>query len=1018
MSKKNSSHGRSRSLNRRRFSTSSQAAAMQVQTTTFNSGSRWNRWEPHIHAPGTVLNDQFKGVDKWDRYLEALENATPSIRALGLTDYYSTDTYERVVEAKRNGRLAGCELIFPNIEMRLALGTVKGKWVNIHLLVSPDDPNYLDELKRFLARLTFKAHGDTYSCSKDDLIRLGQRVDPKLKDHGAALRCGSEQFKVAFEELRQAYRESVWAKENILVAVAGSETDGTSGVRESADTTLRQEVEKFAHIIFASSAAQRDFWLGRGSLSEDEIRKRYGNLKPCMHGSDAHEARTVGVPDGDRFSWIKGIPAFDTLRQACIDPAGRAFVGEEPPVRATPSQVIARVEIKDAPWATTPVLELNPGLIAIIGARGSGKTALADTIAHGCDATSDRLSPASFLQRAQELLAGASVTLTWQEGDEISRHLDGSDEWSAAEYPRARYLSQKFVEELCSATGMTDELLREIERVIFEAHPLADRDGAVEFEELRELRTMRFREARAREEDALADISERIGTELEKTKLVVSLRKQLQEKIKLIEGYTKDRSKLVTKGSEMRVKRLVELSTAADKVRGYLRFFASKEQSILAIKDEVTGLRTHGAPEALRKMSERHKASALKADEWNPFLLDYTGDVDDVITSHLASARKGTKEWKGVARVAEDPNVALIPDDAELEKQPLALLEAEVTRLEKLVSVDKDTTNKFAAISKRITEETAALQRLNERLVDCEGAKERAKLLAQEREAAYQRVFDAIVSEEGVLRDLYSPLMTRLQAGGGAMKRLSFSVGRIADVDGWAAAGEALLDLRRQGPFKGRGSLREAASASLKSAWETGDPRAVTDAMAAFQSKNRDGLLEHSPVPKSEQADYREWSKRFAKWLYGTEHIRIQYSIDYDGVDIRKLSPGTRGIVLLLLYLALDDADDRPLIIDQPEENLDPKSIFDELVGLFVDAKSKRQVVIITHNANLVVNTDADQVIVARAGPHAPGQLPPISYDSGGLESAHIRQAVCDILEGGERAFQERARRLRVSLER
>src|SRR5439155_4264975 len=154
------------------------------------------------------------------------------------------------------------------------------------------------------------------------------------------------------------------------------------------------------------------------------------------------------------------------------------------------------------------------------------------------------------------------------------------------------------------------------------------------------------------------------------------------------------------------------------------------------------------------------------------------------------------------------------------------------------------------------------------------------------------------------------------------------------------------------------------------------------------------------------------------KWLYSTDHISIHYSVNYEGVDIRKLSPGTRGIVLLLLYLALDDADDRPLIIDQPEENLDPKSIFDELVGLFQEAKTKRQVIMVTHNANLVVNTDADQVIVARARPHAPGQLPPISYLSGGLESSQIRQAVCDILEGGERAFRERARRLRVSLDR
>jgi energy-coupling factor transporter ATP-binding protein EcfA2 len=117
--------------------------------------------------------------------------------------------------------------------------------------------------------------------------------------------------------------------------------------------------------------------------------------------------------------------------------------------------------------------------------------------------------------------------------------------------------------------------------------------------------------------------------------------------------------------------------------------------------------------------------------------------------------------------------------------------------------------------------------------------------------------------------------------------------------------------------------------------------------------------------------------------------------------------------VLLLLYLALDDHDDRPLIIDQPEENLDPKSVFDELVSLFITAKSKRQVIMVTHNANLVINTDADQIIIAEAGPHPTGGLPPISYMAGGLEDAQIREAVCNILEGGEEAFRERARRLR-----
>jgi hypothetical protein len=70
----------------------------------------------------------------------------------------------------------------------------------------------------------------------------------------------------------------------------------------------------------------------------------------------------------------------------------------------------------------------------------------------------------------------------------------------------------------------------------------------------------------------------------------------------------------------------------------------------------------------------------------------------------------------------------------------------------------------------------------------------------------------------------------------------------------------------------------------------------------------------------------------------------------------------------------------------------------------------------ITHNANLVVNIDADQVTVAKCGPHRGGYLPELSYQSGGLENAAIRKEVCKILEGGETAFKGRAKRLRVRI--
>lgn len=131
-------------------------------------GSRWRRWDPHIHAPGTVLNDQYRG--NWESFLERIEASDPPIRALGITDYYSVDLYETVVAKRKAGRIPNVNLIFPNVEMRYGIGTGKGSPVNVHLLVSPDDPNHVEELRRFLRALTFEAHGEVFRCDRGELV--------------------------------------------------------------------------------------------------------------------------------------------------------------------------------------------------------------------------------------------------------------------------------------------------------------------------------------------------------------------------------------------------------------------------------------------------------------------------------------------------------------------------------------------------------------------------------------------------------------------------------------------------------------------------------------------------------------------------------------------------------------------------------------------------------------------------------------------------------------------------------
>ncbi|MGH9699789.1 MAG: TrlF family AAA-like ATPase [Candidatus Acidiferrales bacterium] len=989
-----------------------------------NRGSEWRRWEPHIHAPGTVLNDQFGRDNAWGNYLATLESATPRIEAVAVTDYYVTDTYEEMVRQRNLGRLPDVQLIFPNIEVRLDVAARSG-FVNLHLLVSPEDPDHLVEVQRILRRLQFNAHGDRFDCTREELIRLGKRADTTIRDDRGALAHGATQFKVNFTQLREVLSQSEWAKKNILIAVAGGAGDGTSGVRQAADATLRQEIEKFSHVIFASSQAQREFWLGRRAVSVNDLRARYNGCKPCLHGSDAHDQLATGQPSDNRFSWIKGALTFDALRQACIDPGDRAYVGAEPPRRAMPSQVISQVEIIHASWAVTTTIPLNPGLVAIVGARGSGKTALTDVIATGCDAitpaawnTDENISP-SFLVRARTLIGNANVTLTWGGGNTVTRALDGHDANRPFAYPNARYLSQQFVEELCSSKGASEGLVREIERVIFEAHPEDQREGAMHFAELLESRITRFQQSRQREAEAIALISERIAEELEKESLLEGLNNQVGQKQGLIAGYNADLAKQVVKGTEAQATRHAQLSRAAQALNAKIQSFGNQRRTFLTMQDEVSNMRATKAPEMLREVQARHPGSGLSAAQWDEFLLVYKGDVDKALSDYIPWADQQIANINGISPPAGDPNVALIADEEDLSTVKLAVIKAEMGRLEQFISADAVIRDQYAALSSRLALESNALKNLETRQTDSQGAAARRKALQTEREAAYGRVFDAIISEQSELVRLYRPLMARLANSSGTLSRLSFSVSRVVDADTWADFAEnQLMDCRKSGPFYGRGSLTARANSELKPAWETGSAVEIQAAMADFIAKYWKDLLKHAPYVPTQKLEFRTWLKQFAQWLFSTDHITVQYRLSYDGVDIRKLSPGTRGIVLLLLYLALDDADDRPLIIDQPEENLDPKSVFDELVSLFITAKKRRQVIIVTHNANLVINTDADQIIIASAGSHPSGGLPPITYVAGGLEDANIRKAVCDILEGGEEAFRERARRLRVRLDR
>lgn len=987
-------------------------------------GAKWHRWDPHLHAPGTILNNQYRGEDAWEQFLAKLEGSTPRIRAIGITDYYSVDTYVAVRQQKQAGRLQDLDLIFANVEMRYGIGTSKGSPINVHLLVSPEDPDHVDQIRRFLRALTFEAYGETFRCDTSDLIRLGRAHDNSIADDRVALAVGTNQFKVSPEQLRAAWKGSSWAQENVLVAVAAGSTDGSSGLQSDASLAiLRKEIERFAHIIFSAQPKQREFWLGQGVVSVDKLTSDWNGCKPCLHGSDAHAPELVGEPQLERYCWIKGDVSFDSLRQVCLEPGARTFIGASPPRGALPSHVIASIDFTDVKWITAPSVPINPGLVGIIGARGSGKTALADLIAAAAFALAGELDERSFVRRARRHLDGSTARVAWEDGTLTEAGLDNLECAGLFGSPRVQYLSQQFVDRLCSAEGMTDELLAEIERIIYLAHPSEDRMGTTTFRELLDLNAAHGRSMRQSHEEVLTETTMQLNLERARRAALPQLQRQRAEKAAGLAKDRKDRESLIGKGSEERAKQFDAVSNAAEAVRSRIEQARRRRQALGALRDDVADMRVNKAPLRLRQLQQAHADASLGTEAWKAFLTDFTGDVDSILTAAVKAVDVqietmiGTP-YKEMASILDTPpsTISLLPDSVDLSQQTLGLLEREAARLRALINVDEQATKAFKRLSEKISRDDAALVKLDRDIATASLAEARIKELIEERRISYAAVFDGILEEEQELSALYEPLKQRLAAEDGALGKLAFSIRRFVDLEAWAQRGEELLDLRKAGPFKGRGALLAAAQAELLAAWESGTSAEVAQAMANFRASHEGQLVDHAPVERSDAEAFREWGGRISAWLYSTDHIRITYGLQYEGVDIEQLSPGTRGIVLLLLYLAIDQEDDRPLIVDQPEENLDPKSIFDELVDRFRKTRLRRQIIIVTHNANLIVNTDADQVIVAKCGPHRAGQLPEISYQSGGLENPDIRRQVCEILEGGEAAFKERARRLRVRM--
>jgi hypothetical protein len=375
-----------------------------------NVGSLWNKWDLHVHTPESFYHN-YPGDqnEAWDAFLGDLEKLPEEFKVIGINDYVLVDGYERALEAKRkHGRLKNIDLILPVVELRLDKfgGVVQGgksgkapsSWsrINIHIIFDQVEPDFIRQ--QFISaiapsyRLLPGSSGEgkwNSVISRQSIEGLGAAIinsvpADKRAEYGSPLLEGFNNLNVSADGLHKAL-ENEALKGRFILAVGKTEWENLKWDDHS--IAEKKTLINGADLVFTAAESPADHAKARAKLKQSGVNS---NLLDC---SDAHWLSAATDKDriGNCFSWIKADCTFKGLLQAIEEFDDRVYVGDNPPkrqlVEMNRTKFIRSIKVtkkegsKLADTWFNMELPLNPDLVAIIGNKGSGKSALADIIA-------------------------------------------------------------------------------------------------------------------------------------------------------------------------------------------------------------------------------------------------------------------------------------------------------------------------------------------------------------------------------------------------------------------------------------------------------------------------------------------------------------------------------------------------------------------------------------------------------------------------------------------------------------
>ena len=1001
---------------------------------SFERGSEWRKWDLHVHTPYSYLNNQFGS--NFDEYVKQLFlNAILSqIAVIGITDYFSIDGYKKIKQEYLDNDIKLKSLftdeqitqiktikIIPNIEFRLnkIIGTNR---VNFHVIFS-DEISIEDIEENFLHELEFVYEGNPQDIDEkwklkiSNIENLGKKLiseQPELGDNSlfVGLKCAVVDDTQILDILKN--KQSKF-KNKYLIVVPADEDLSTINWK-SQDHNVRKVILQKADMLFASNPKTIQWGLGKFNETEEDYIKEFKSIKVCIWGSDAHGYDNLFKPANNRFTWIKANSTFEGLKQVINEPMERSYIGESPEKRQlvalNKTKYIDKIKINKTSIASVAdiwfnnEIELNENLVTIIGNKGNGKSALADIISLCGNTRLIDSSQFSFLNKDKfkknGLAKNFEATLIWKDGTSITKNL--SDDISSVDVEKVKYLPQKYIETIC--THDYEKFQDEINKVVFshisESNKLQQDSlknlikEKTEFLQkkrnqikgnLKELFANEIFYKREYSEDELKRIHSRI---LEKDNEIKDHEKYRLENILVVPKPDEDESVQYEQRAKFKkIERLNKhqsiLEKYINKLQENINRLATKKNIIINTQHKIQ-LHIEDFEYFKKKLSEDFNNSDIGLNIDELLSLIYNQELLKTLEVNINS---------------------LLNKYSLLIEQVKNIYKAKNILIESLHGELDDVQKKYQSY---ITQLSTWTQRQQELLLEKE--KLQSKIQFKEKELPtvlknikreifleFQKLYESYQDELKIYEELYKPVLEFVENE--KKKRIStlkgfieFTTDIILKKSDFKNKILDFFDNRRK-KFNDDEVVDIIANNSINS-------------MREIYRLNRKIIHTISNNKKIEE-QFRDSKELidFYLTLWDLDNLSVEYDILLDSKKVFQLSPGERGALLIIFYL-LVDKDDIPLIIDQPEDNLDNESVFEYLVPYIKQAKQRRQIIIVTHNPNIAVVADSEQVIYSKIDKADKNR---ISYTSGAIEDSIINEKIIEVLEGTFPAFDNRTKK-------